>query len=124
MAEMTIRRFSVLSVAKMQGLLMFVIGLFIGVIYGLVFMIFGAAMTALLPQSEGQAMGGVGTIVMGLIIMIAFPIFYGFMGFIGGAIGALVYNLAAGIVGGVRFELEGVAPVYAPPRPPEQWRAA
>ena len=34
MAEMTIRRFSVFSVAKIQGLLAFVIGLFIGVIYG------------------------------------------------------------------------------------------
>ncbi len=124
MAEMTIRRFSVLSVAKIQGLLMFVIGLIIGVIYGLIFMIFGAAMAALLPQGEGQAMGGLGTIVMGLIFMIAFPIFYGIVGFIGGAIGALVYNMAAGIVGGIRFELEGVAPAYAPPHPPEQWRAA
>ena len=44
MAEMTIRRFSVFSVAKIQGLLAFVIGLLIGVIYGLVFMVFGAAM--------------------------------------------------------------------------------
>jgi hypothetical protein len=124
MAEMTIRRFGVFSVAKVQGLLGFVIGLIIGVIYGLVFMIFGAAMSAMLPQSENQAMGGVGTIVMGIIIMIAVPIFYGLIGFIGGAIAALVYNLAAGIVGGVRFELESVAPAYAPPQPPNQWRAA
>ena len=37
MAEMTIKRFSVLSVAKMQSLLMGIIGLIIGVIYGLIF---------------------------------------------------------------------------------------
>ena len=123
MAEMTIRRFNVFSVAKIQGFLGFGIGLLIGVVYGLVFMIFGAAISSLAPQGDSQAMGGVGAIVIGLIIMIAVPIFYGILGFIGGAIGALVYNLAAGVVGGVKFELEGVAPAYAPP-PPQQWRAA
>ena len=123
MAEMTIRRFNVFSVAKIQGFLGFVIGLLIGVVYGLIFMIFGAAISSLAPQGDSQAMGGVGAIVIGLIIMIAVPVFYGILGFIGGAIGALVYNLAAGVVGGLKFELEGVAPAYAPP-PPQQWRAA
>ena len=123
MAEMTIRRFNVFSVAKIQGFLTFVIGLLIGVIYGFAFMIFGAAISSLAPQGDSQAMGGVGAIVIGLVIMIAVPILYGILGFIGGAIGALVYNLAAGVVGGVKFELEGVAPAYAPP-PPQQWRAA
>jgi len=36
MAEMTIRRVGVLSLARIQGLLMLVIGLIIGVIYGLI----------------------------------------------------------------------------------------
>ena len=123
MAEMTIRRFNVFSVAKIQGFLAFVIGLLIGVLYGFAFMIFGAAISSLAPQGDSQAMGGVGAIVIGLVIMIAVPILYSIIGFIGGAIGALVYNLAAGVVGGVKFELEGVAPAYAPP-PPQQWRAA
>ncbi len=123
MAEMTIRRFSVFSVARIQGLLAFVIGLLIGVIYGLAFMIFGAAISSLAPQGNNQAMGGVGSVVIGLIIMIAVPVFYGILGFIGGMIGALVYNLAAGVVGGVRFELEGATPAYAPPAP-QQWGAA
>ena len=123
MAEMTIKRFSVFSVAKIQGLLGFVIGLLIGVIYGIFFMLFGAFMSSLAPRSDSQAIGGVGSVVGGLVIMIALPIIYGLLGFIGGIIGALVYNLAAGVVGGVRFELEGVTPAYAPP-PPQQWRAA
>jgi len=123
MAEMTIRRFNVFSVAKIQGFLAFVIGLLIGVLYGFAFMIFGAAISSLAPQGDSQAMGGVGAIVIGLVIMIAVPVLYSIIGFIGGAIGALVYNLAAGVVGGVKFELEGVAPAYAPPRP-QQWRAA
>jgi len=121
MAEMTIKRFSVFSVAKIQSLLGFVIGLIIGVIYGLFFMLFGAAMSSLMPQGENQAMGGLGSVVGGIVIMIAVPVFYGILGFIGGAIGALVYNIAAGVVGGIRFDLEGVTPPYAPP-PPEQWR--
>jgi hypothetical protein len=123
MAEMTIRRFNVFSVAKIQGFLGFVIGLMIGVIYGLIVMLFGAAISSLAPRGDSQALSGVGTIILGLIIMIAVPIFYGILGFIGGIIGGLVYNLAAGVVGGVTFELEGAAPAYAPP-PPQQWRAA
>ena len=123
MAEMTIRRFNVFSVAKIQGFLAFVIGLLIGVMYGFAFMIFGAAISTLVPGGDSQAMGGVAAVVIGLAIMIAVPVFYGLLGFIGGAIGALVYNLAAGVVGGLKFELEGVAPAYAPP-PPQQWRAA
>ena len=123
MAEMTIRRFSVFSVAKMQALLMFVMGLIIGVIYGLFFMLFGAALSAFATRGEDQAMGGVGSIVIGLMFMIGFPIVYGLIGFVAGAIGALIYNIAAGIVGGIKFELEGTTPTYAPPPPPQQWGA-
>jgi hypothetical protein len=115
MAEMTIKRFNILSVAKLQGLLTFVIGLIIGVIYGLIVMLFGAAMAAMVPKDEGQMLGGIGSVVVGLIIMVVFPIMYGLMGFIGGAIGALIYNLAARFVGGVKFEFEGVMPGYSPP---------
>jgi hypothetical protein len=121
MAEMTIRRLGVFSVAKIEALLLFVIGLIIGVLYGLAFMIFGAAISSMAPGSD-QAMGGVGSVIGGVVIMIIVPIFYGILGFIGGAIGALVYNLAAGVVGGIKIELEGAAPVYAPP-PPQQWGA-
>jgi hypothetical protein len=117
MAEMTIRRVGILSVAKIQGFLMLVIGLIIGVIYGLIFMIFGAAMSSLAPRGEGQAIGGVGTIAIGLVMMVVIPIFYGLMGFIGGAIGASIYNVAAGFVGGIRIDLESNVPAYAPPPP-------
>jgi hypothetical protein len=117
MAEMMVRRVGIFSVAKIEGLLMFVVGLFIGVIYGLIFIIFGAAIMASMAQRSGdQALAGVGPIVGGIIMMIAIPIFYGIMGFIGGAIGALIYNIAAGVVGGIRLELEGTTPQYAPPQ--------
>ncbi len=118
MAEMTIRRVGVLSLAKIQGLLMLVIGLIIGVIYGLIFMIFGAALTSVMPKDESQAIGAGGTVLIGLIIMIAIPITYGLLGFIGGAIGGLIYNALAGIVGGIKIDLEGSMPAaYMPPQP-------
>ena len=120
MAEMTIRRFGVLSVAKMYGLLMFLFGLIFGVIYGLMLIIFGAAISAMGPGREAAA-GGISTVVMGIGVMIGLPLFYGVLGFIMGAIGALIYNGVAGIMGGIKFELEGVQDEYAPPPPPHQW---
>ena len=120
MAEMTIRRFGVISVAKMYGLLLFVMGLFIGVIYGLFFIIFGAAMSAM-GGGRDATTGGVSSVVIGIGMMIGIPIFYGVLGFIMGAIGALVYNALAGTIGGVKFELEGVQNDYAPPPPPHHW---
>ena len=120
MAEMTIRRFGVLSVAKMYGLLMFLFGLIFGVIYGLMLIIFGAAISAMGPGREAAA-GGISTVVMGIGMMIGLPLFYGVLGFIMGAIGALIYNGVAGIIGGIKFELEGVQDEYAPPPPPHQW---
>ena len=121
MAEMTIRRFGVISVAKMYGLLLFVMGLIIGVIYGLFFIIFGAAMSAIAPGGRDAAAGGISSVVIGIVMMIAIPIMYGLFGFIAGAIGALIYNAVAGIIGGVKFELEGTQQEYASPPPPHQW---
>ena len=120
MAEMTIRRFGVISLAKMYGLLMFIFGLIIGVIYGLFFIVFGAAMSAAAGNSNAT-ISGVSSAVMGIGFMIGVPIFYGILGFVMGAIGALIYNALSGIIGGVKFDLEGVQQEYAPPPPPHNW---
>ena len=50
--------------------------------------------------------GGGGGLVFGVVSAVAAPFLYGFGGFIGGAIGALIYNLAAGVVGGMEMDLE------------------
>jgi hypothetical protein len=44
-------------------------------------------------------MFGVGAIVF-------LPVIYGVMGFITGALGAAIYNLFSGMIGGVELELE------------------
>jgi hypothetical protein len=41
----------------------------------------------------------------GLFAVIAFPIGYAIVGFISGAIGAVLYNVFAGLVGGITLEL-------------------
>ena len=41
---------------------------------------------------------------MGAIVIM--PIFYGCMGFIGGAIAAVIYNSLAGMMGGLELRLE------------------
>lgn len=116
MAYMTIKSVGAFSIAKIQSAVMAVFGLFIGVIYGLIFMVFGIGM-----MSQSSA-GGAGGVIAGIIIMIAVPIFYGIIGFVAGLISGLLYNLFAGFVGGIEIELEGQAnTAYAPPPPPQQW---
>jgi hypothetical protein len=44
--------------------------------------------------------------MMGVGAVVALPVFYGCMGFIAGAVGALFYNLFAGMVGGVELRTE------------------
>jgi len=120
MAKMQIRRVGIFSYAKITAVTTAAFGLIIGVIYGLIVIVFGAAILAGGGRDTGAA--GAGSIVAGVLIMIGLPIFYGVLGFIFGAIGALVYNVAAGFVGGIELELEPVADGYATP-PPPQWGA-
>ena len=117
MAKVQIKRMGVLSCAKIYSITLAAMGLIVGVIYGLIFMVVGGAMMAGGGRDSGMAGGS--SIVIGLVMMIAIPIFYGIIGFIAGIIGALVYNIAAGVVGGLELELENMdtGTSYAPPAP-------
>jgi hypothetical protein len=106
MNKLRIRKLGILSVAKIYAVMALVMSLIISIPYGLVIMVFGAAMLGS-GQKAGFAAGG-SSIVIGLLVMIGLPIFYSIMGFIGGCIGALLYNLFAGMVGGIEIEVENV----------------
>jgi len=67
----------------------------------------GIGAGAVILSGGGLAAGG-GSIVVGLLVMIGLPIMYGVIGFIAGALGALFYNLFAGMVGGIEIEVENV----------------
>lgn len=93
---MVIKRINVLKLAIFQGALMAAFGLLAGVF----FLVFGS-MFAKLGGGAGTAglIGGIGALIF-------LPILYGIIGFIGGAIGAFIYNLVASIVGGIEIEVE------------------
>ena len=96
---MTITRVGPLSAAKVAGLLYVVIGLIAGALVSL-FSMAGAAIGAGSGNGDGAMFGalfGVGAIIL-------LPIFYGFFGFVGTLIMAALFNLAAGMVGGIEVD--------------------
>jgi hypothetical protein len=118
MAKVQIKRVGVFSCAKMYSITLAAVGLIFGVLYGLIFMVLGGAMLAA-GGGRDSGMAGGSSFVIGLVMMIAIPVFYGILGFIVGIISSLVYNVAAGVVGGLELELESMdgGPGYAPPAP-------
>ena len=120
MAKVQVKRVGVFSMAKMYAVTMAAFGIIIGVIYGLIFMVAGGAMMAGGGRDAGTV--GASSLVIGILMMVGVPIFYGVLGFIFGALGGVIYNVAAGFVGGVELELENMDDGYQPP-PPPQWGA-
>jgi hypothetical protein len=107
MNKLRIRKLGVLSVAKMQAAVCLVVSLLISIPYGLVIILYALFGAGIMGGNAGLAVGG-GGVVIGVLVMIGLPILYCIIGFIGGAIGALVYNIFAGIVGGIEMEVEAI----------------
>lgn len=99
----TVASVGVLSAAKMAGAMSFVGGLLVSLIYG-----FFALILYFLGASAGGDIRGLIGIGMLYVIcsLLVYPFVLGVSGFIGGAIGALIYNLLAAMIGGVEVELE------------------
>lgn len=109
-----IKSVGVLSIAKICGLIYACFGLIF-----LPFFLLMISLQAFVPKDQAAFFGA-----FGIILAIAAPILYGIMGFVMGAIGALLYNLFAKLIGGFEFELEArpsglVAPypIVPPPTP-------
>ena len=107
MNRLRIRKLGVLSVAKIQSLVMLVVSLLISIPYGLIIIVYSLFGASMVGGNASYAVGG-GGVVVGILVMIGLPIFYAIIGFIFGAISALVYNLFSGIVGGVEIEVENI----------------
>ncbi|NNE98999.1 MAG: hypothetical protein HKN25_08255 [Pyrinomonadaceae bacterium] len=110
MNKLKIRKLGILSVAKIYAVMMLVMSLLFSIPYGLIIIIFsliGGAGAGSQDGLAGLAVGGTG-VVFGIVVMIALPIIYGILGFVMGALSALVYNIFAGMVGGIEIEVENV----------------
>jgi uncharacterized protein YqgC (DUF456 family) len=89
------------------------LGIVAGIFYALFsliivpFFLLVAVVSAFMPhnQQSGALQAGMG-IGLGLLFAVLAPVLYGAMGFIFGALGALLYNLIAGWTGGIEFEVE------------------
>jgi len=101
----TVKSVGVLSVARIMGLIYGCLGL----LFTPLFLLIG-----LLGSVAGRQKTPFAGIV-GVVIAIFMPVFYGLMGFVGGAIASLLYNAFAKWVGGFQLELElGPAAPVAP----------
>jgi hypothetical protein len=92
-----VKSVGVLSVAKILGLIYGCMGLIVAPF----FLMMGLMGSALGQQQNNPLAGAFG---IGLAVLA--PVFYGAMGFIMGAIGALLYNLFSKWVGGFELEME------------------
>ena len=91
-----VKSVGVLSVAKIMGLVQACLGL----IFAPFFLLIGVLGS--LVGSQKTPFAG----MFGIFLALSMPIFYGLIGFITGAIGALLYNFFARLVGGFELELE------------------
>ena len=99
---MVIRRFGVWSVAKLYGALAGAMGLLFGAIIALASLVGGASGAF----GDAQASAGPMAMMFGVGAIIFLPLFYGVLGVVMGGISAGLYNLFAGMLGGIEVETE------------------
>jgi hypothetical protein len=95
---MVIKRIGPVSCAKIAGILYVVLGLIFGAIFSM-----ASLAGALASDTPGSA--GIGALV-GAGSIVIFPILYGCFGFVMTLIMAWLYNVVAGVVGGVELDLQ------------------
>jgi hypothetical protein len=101
---MVIKRVNSMSIAKMSAVIYALFGLIAGVFVSLAAL---AGSFAALNQSTGSSsLGGMFGAVFGVGAIIILPICYGIFGFIGGLVGGAIYNVAAGMMGGIEIEAQ------------------
>ena len=107
---MVLKSVGVLSAGKVSGVICALIGLLAGG-----FMVL-ASLAGVAFNAQGQGGGPqIPAMFFGVAALILVPIFYGVFGFIGGIIYAAIYNLVAGMVGGLELEFERPATTFTAP---------
>jgi hypothetical protein len=97
--QMRLKRIGVLSVGVFAGAAGALMGLFAG---GLVFLVSLAGNAAAIGNQGPAPNLGFG--LGGVVFLFFAPVFYGVMGFIGGMLNAVIYNVIAGMTGGIEMQ--------------------
>ena len=91
-----LKSIGVMSVAKIMGLLYGCMGL----IFAPIFLLVGVVGS--IAGEDKTPFAG----IVGIVLAVLMPVLYGVMGFVSGAIGALLYNLLSKWVGGFELQLD------------------
>ena len=91
-----IKRFAPLQLGKMLAILYGIMGL--------IFIPFFLIMSAVASQLPAQQRVGIMALGVGFALFV--PLIYAAMGFVFGALGALIYNVVAKWIGGIEVEVE------------------
>lgn len=96
---MVIKRVGPISCAKIAGTLYAILGIVVGGVFSLVAAagVFAAADAADTPAFP---------MMFGAAAIVVFPVLYGVLGFVMALIGAWLYNVLAGLVGGIELDLQ------------------
>ncbi|MDG2221120.1 MAG: hypothetical protein P8L85_07060 [Rubripirellula sp.] len=93
-----VKRIDIISAALMIGGLYALLGLLIGGVVSLM------AVAGVAAAGDGNAL--IGGLVGGVGALIILPLVYGGLGFIFGIIGAVLYNVLASMIGGIKIDLQ------------------
>jgi hypothetical protein len=96
---MLIKRIAPVSAGKLLAVLYALLGLLIGAFVSIFALLGGLA-------GGAEAAGGQLAMIGGMLSIVWMPLFYGIVGFIGGLIGALLFNLAASLAGGLQVDVD------------------
>lgn len=96
---MLIKRIAPLSAGKLLAVLYALLGLLVGAFMSIFALLGGLA-------GAGEAAGGQFAVVVGVLAIVWMPLLYGLAGFVAGLIGALLFNLAAALSGGLQVDVD------------------
>ncbi|MBI4158758.1 hypothetical protein HY500_00695 [Candidatus Woesearchaeota archaeon] len=96
MKKLRIRKIDVLSVGKVAGIIYLVIGVFLSLLISLVPTVGPGMMRA----------GYYGSMMYSGAAIILIPIIYGVVGFLGGVLGAFLYNTISSWIGPIELETD------------------
>jgi len=100
---MIVKRVSPLSVAKVAGILYALMGFCFGLLFSLASIVLRGSVPGLSSAPEFPPAFAV---LFGAGAIVVLPVFYGVLGFVFALIGAALYNLVSGWVGGIELETQ------------------